>query len=225
MTMRFKTSISLAPAAAALSAIFFFAAPAQAHGYWVPPNFSGLPISGYEPGMGVPLPNATPAEQSAAIIWNLRAGLNVAALQCAFEPTLRTMQNYNAILTDHNAELATSFKTLTGYFKRVSKTPAAGQKALDSFGTKTYSGFSTVRAQVGFCYAASRIGRIGLFTPKGRFITFAQEHLRELRNSLTPQGEQQFRIRMPYRLASTPNFAQESCWKKNKYLAHCGFQS
>ncbi len=219
--MRYRTSIGVA----ALSALFIFSSPAQAQGYWVPPNFSGSPISGYEPGMGVPLPNATAAEQNAAIIWNLRAGLNVAALQCAFEPTLRTMQNYNAILNDHNAELASSFNTLTAYFKRVNKTPAAGQKALDTYGTKTYSGFSTVRAQVGFCYAASRIGRIGLFTPKGRFITLAQEHLRELRNSLTPQGEQQFRIRMPYRLAATPKFADDRCWKKNRYLPACGFEA
>ena len=219
--MRFSFSIGVA----ALSAISLFTAPAHAQGYWVPPNFSGPPVNGYEPGMGVPLPNATPAEQNAALIWNLRAGLNVAALQCAFEPTLRTMQNYNAILNDHSAELASSFNTLTAYFKRVNKSPALGQKALATYGTKTYSGFSTVRAQVGFCYAASRIGRIGLFTPKGRFITLAQEHLRELRNSLTPQGEQQFRIRMPERVAAKPNFGQESCWKKNKYLATCGYQS
>ncbi|WP_246611139.1 hypothetical protein [Aquisediminimonas profunda] len=221
ITMRFSFSISVT----ALSAILLFSAPAHAQGYWVPPNFSGPPVNGYEPGMGVPLPNATPAEQNAALIWNLRAGLNVAALQCAFEPTLRTMQNYNAILNDHSAELASSFNTLTAYFKRVNKSPALGQKALDTFGTKTYSGFSTVRAQVGFCYAASRIGRIGLFTPKGRFITLAQEHLRELRNSLTPQGEQQFRIRMPDRVAAKPNFVLESCWKKGKYLASCGYQS
>lgn len=219
--MRFSFSISVT----ALSAILLFSAPAHAQGYWVPPNFSGPPVNGYEPGMGVPLPNATPAEQNAALIWNLRAGLNVAALQCAFEPTLRTMQNYNAILNDHSAELASSFNTLTSYFKRINKSPALGQKALDTFGTKTYSGFSTVRAQVGFCYAASRIGRIGLFTPKGRFITLAQEHLRELRNSLTPQGEQQFRIRMPDRVAAKPNFVLESCWKKGKYLASCGYQS
>ena len=219
--MRLKTIASTAT----LGALFVFTAPAQAQGYWVPPDFSGLPLTGYEPGMGVALPNATEAEQRAAIIWSMRAGLNVAALQCAFDPTLRTMQNYNAILSDHNVELASSFKTLANYFKRVNKTAAAGQKALDTFGTKTYSGYSTVRAQVGFCYASSRIGRIGLFTPKGRFITMAQEHLRELRNSLTAQGEQQFRHRLPYRLADTPNFGDERCWKKNKYIASCGFRS
>lgn len=218
--MHYRVSIGVA----ALSTFFLFPAQARAHGYWVPPDFSGPPLNGYESGMGVPLPNATMIEQNAALVWNLRAGLNVAALQCAFDPTMRTMQNYNTLLKDHNAELTASFNTLTAYFKRVNKTPALGQKALDSFGTKTYSGFSTVRAQVGFCYAAARIGRIGVFTPKGRFITLAQEHLRELRNSLIAQGEQQFRIRMPDRLAMTPNFTQESCWKKNIYLVSCGYR-
>jgi hypothetical protein len=219
--MRSKMAIGTA----AIGALFMFAAPAQAQGYWVPPDFSGLPLSGYEPGMGVALPNATEAEQKAAIVWNMRAGLNVAALQCAFEPTLRTMQNYNALLSDHNAELTSAFNALAAYFKRVNKTAAAGQKALDTFGTRTYSGFSTVRAQVGFCYASSRIGRIALFTPKGRFFTMAKDHLRELRNSLTAQGEQQFRHRLPYRLAPLPNFGEERCWKKSAYINSCGFRN
>ena len=218
--MRSKIAIGTA----AIGALLMVATPAYAQGYWVPPDFSGPPLSGYEPGMGVALPNATEAEQKAAIIWNVRAGLNVAALQCGFEPTLRTMQNYNAVLGDHNAELTSSFNALAAYFKRVNKTAAAGQKALDTFATRTYSGFSTVRAQVGFCYASSRVGRIALFTPKGRFITMAQEHLRELRNSLTAQGEQQFRQRLPYRLAATPNFDEERCWKKNKYINSCGYR-
>lgn len=197
------------------------AAPAQAQVFWQPPNFSGLPLTGYEPGMGVPLPNATQAEQHAAIVWNMRSGLNVAALQCGFDPTLRTLQNYNAILNDHSVELAAAFRTLDGYFKRVNKTKQAAQKALDSFGTKTYSGFSTVRAQLGFCTAAARVGRIALFTPKGRFLTMAQEHLREMRNSLTAQGEQQFRFPPPPRLARIPNL-DERCWKKNRYNTRCG---
>ena len=31
------------------------------------------------------------------MVWNLRAALNVAALQCQFGPTLLTLPNYNAI--------------------------------------------------------------------------------------------------------------------------------
>lgn len=205
-----------------VAATLFAVAPAKAQIFWQPPNFAGPPLTGYEPGMGVPLPNATPAEQKAAIVWNMRSGLNVAALQCGFDPTLRTLQNYNALLNDHTVELANAFKVLDSYFKRTSKTKQAAQKALDTFGTKTYSGFSTVRAQLGFCTAAARVGRIALFTPKGRFVTMAEEHLRELRNSLTAQGEQQFRFAPPpASLARVPSL-DERCWKKNRYNPACG---
>lgn len=199
------------------------AAPASAQFYWKPAEVSGLPLAGYEPGIGVPLPGATPAEQKAAITWNVRSALNVAALQCGFEPTLRTLENYNAMLTNHNAELGAAFNTLSAYFKRTSKTAALGQKALDSFGTKTYSGFSTVQSQLEFCSTAGRVGRIALFTPRGRFVTMSEEHLRELRNALRRTGEQQFRFSRPSIRVRYPNF-DDRCWKKkNKYNPACGW--
>jgi hypothetical protein len=213
----------IAFAALAIAAI---GAPAQAQFYWKPAEVFGPPLLTYEPGMGVPMPDATPAEQKAAIVWNMRAGLNVAALQCGFEPTLRTLENYNAILGNHTAELAASFNTLAAYFKRVNKTPALGQKALDTFGTRTYSGFSTVQSQLEFCATAGRVGRIGLFTPRGSFATFAGEHLRELRNALARTGEQQFRYAPPpRRLALLPVFDEKRCWKKNRYNYACGYST
>lgn len=201
----------------------FIAIPANAQVFWLPPDVSGPVLTGYEEGMGVPLPGATVIEQKAAIIWNMRSGLNVAALQCNFDPTLRTLENYNAILSNHSSELKAAFNTLSDYFKRVNKTKPAGQKALDTFGTRTYSGFSTVGAQLGFCTAAARVSRIALFTPKGRFVTFSEEHLRELRNSLKTQGEQQFR-RNPSAMQSVPvpNF-DKRCWKGDKYQSKCGY--
>lgn len=197
------------------------ASPAAAQIYWRAPDLSGLPLTSYEPGMGVALPGATPAEQRAAISWNVRSGLNLAALQCAFEPTLRTEANYNAIISDHSAELAAAFNTLSGYFKRTSKTPKAGQSALDTFGTRTYSGFSAVRAQLTFCNMAGKIGRHALFTPKGQFSAFAMEHLREFRNSLVPAGDQQFRFPRPWFRVPLPNF-DERCWRGNRYNRACG---
>lgn len=200
------------------------AAPASAQFYWKPADVSGLPYAGYEAGAGVPLPGATPIEQKAAIVWNVRSALNVAALQCGFEPTLRTLENYNAILTNHNAELGAAFNTLAAYFKRVNKSPALGQKALDSYGTKTYSGFSTVQSQLEFCATAGRVGRIALFTPRGRFVTLSEEHLRELRNALQRTGEQQFRFPYPNFRVIYPSF-DERCWKKkNAYNLACGWQ-
>jgi hypothetical protein len=198
------------------------ATPAAAQIFWKAPDVSGLPLLGYEPDMGVPLPGATMAEQKAAIIWNMRSGLNVAALQCGFEPTLRTVENYNAMLTNHGTELNAAFATLAAYFKRTNKVVKAGQNALDKFGTRTYSGYSTVNAQLNFCSTAGRLGRTALFTPRGQFNVFAQNYLRELRNSLRYQTEQQFRV---YRLTTnglTLPLMEDRCWKRDRYDTRCG---
>ena len=206
-----------------LSAGFFAPSPANAQLFWLAPDFTGAPLAGYEAGMGVPLPGATPAEERAAIAWNLRSGLNVAALQCT-EPTLRILENYNALLSDHNVELAQVFKTLSGYFKRTNKVARVGERALDTFGTKTYSGFSAVSAIRGFCTASAQIGRAAVFTPKGKFTEFAANNLRTLRNSLVFKGEQQFRVITPTLRFRYPNL-DERCWKKNVYNQACGLLS
>lgn len=209
---------------AALSlAACFLAAPLSAQFYWQPFDTSGAAVQGNDPGIGSPLPGATPIEQRAAIVWNMRAALNVAALQCGFEPTLRSLENYNAILNNHGPELTASFNTLTAYFRRTNKVASAGQKALDTYGTRTYAGFSTVQSQLEFCATASRVGRRALFTPRGSFHVMASEHLREIRNSLIRTGEQQFRFGYPRRVTQMPIFSDERCWKKNKYTRVCGY--
>jgi hypothetical protein len=170
-----------------------------------------------EPGYGTPLPGATPSEQKAALLWNMRSGLNLAALQCGFEPLLRTEKNYNAMLSDHREELAVAYNILSAHFKRTTKTPAAAQKALDTYGTRTISSFSTVRGQLGFCQTAGNVGRAALSAPRGSLNIVASERLRSLYNSQKYQPEQQFRgLRIaPVRL---PDMS-DSCWnKKGKYV-------
>jgi len=199
------------------------AAPANAQVFWQPPDYSGAPVTSYEDGIGVPLPGATLAEQKAAIVWNVRSGLNVAALQCGFDPTLRTAENYNAVISNHATELNAAFAALTAYFKRTNSDAKSAQKALDTFGTRTYSGFSTVGSQYGFCTAAARVSRIALFTPRGRFITLAEEHLREMRNALRPSGEQQFKFGpLPTNVTRATPSLEKKCWKKDRYVAKCG---
>lgn len=187
------------------------------------PDFSGAPVSGDEPGMTLPLAGAKPDEQRAALVWNLRAGLNVAALQCQFEPSLLTLNQYNAMISDHSVEFADSFKKLTAYFKRVSKTPKEAQTALDIYGTRTYSGFSTVQGQLGFCQTASLIGRDALFTKKGRVGDVAVARLRELRNSLAPSRDLQFPRFYISGYQPTLLPIDPRCWdKKSNLRARCG---
>jgi hypothetical protein len=203
-----RTALTLGGVAFGLTAA---AAPASAQFFLRSHDFRGDAVTGTEANLGQILPDAT------------RAELNVAALQCQFEPTLLTRENYNAILLDHKDELATVWTTVTKYFTRTAKTPKAGQTALDQFGTRTYSNFATVAAQYNFCQTASEIGRDAIFAPRGGFAALAASRTRELRNSLIPYGEQHFQRYLGRDYASNPRL-DPICWnKKGEWVAKkCG---
>ncbi|QIG79118.1 hypothetical protein [Stakelama tenebrarum] len=198
----------------------FGAAPASAQFFFRSADLSGARVTGAEPGIvGSDLPGATAEELRAALVWNLRSALNVAALQCYFEPTLLTHENYAALLRDHERELAESYETLRRYFIRVAPSRRAGQTEFDRFGTRVYSGFSTVSAQLSFCQTAASIGHQAVFTEKGQLGDLAQERMRELRNSLIPVGDQAFtpeRINPSIGLPPFPPFAEERCWRRHR---------
>jgi len=137
-----------------------------------------------------PLPGLTQKEVNADAVWTVRAGLNVAALQCQFSPFLATVPTYNALLRQHSDELADAFKVMTGYFVRLLG-PRAGQRAFDSYATRTNQNWATFDAQFSFCGAAAMTGRQALFVPKGKFGAFAATELPLLRTSLagTPYSQ------------------------------------
>ncbi|CAM3142007.1 Gluconate 2-dehydrogenase subunit 3 [Sphingomonas antarctica] len=199
------------------------ALPASAQIFWKSPDYSGAPITLEEPGIGVALPGATPAEQRANLVWQLRAGLNVAALQCQRFPTLMSRDVYGGVLINHKEELAKSYATLANYFKRTEKTVKAGQQALDRYGTKTYIGTSTVQGILGFCQTSAHVGRSALYAPRGSLYIVALERLREFRNSLLPGREQQFNVGHNPPTMTFPNLAK-ACWnrKTDAYDVRCG---
>src|SRR3712207_6148946 len=174
--MQFKwiKSVRAAAAGAVMTGLLAAAQPAAAQLFVNNPDFKAGPIEGSDPLVGLPIPGATGAEYRAHLLWNLRAGLNVAALQCQFSPYLRAVDNYNGILAHHSDELASAYTTLNNYFKRVQGNPAKGQKAFDDYTTMTYNNFSTLQAQMGFCQTASNIAKEALLQPKGQFTAFAQ---------------------------------------------------
>ncbi|MBC3943674.1 hypothetical protein [Sphingomonas albertensis] len=221
-----RTALALCVASSGLAV----AQSASAQFFLQSRDFSGAAVTGEEADLGQPLPGATSAEMRAALVWHMRAALNVAALQCQFEPTLLTVPNYNSILADHGEELKGAFDTLTKYFLRVNKAagPRAGQAALDQFGTRTYSSFATVAAQYGFCQTAASIGRDAVFAPRGHFAEVALARSRELRNSLIPWGEQRFpRYIGSERSAPMMIRLDPICWnKKGEWVAKkCGAQN
>lgn len=210
------------PILLALSVLPAFAAPATAQIYWQGPDFRGAPLEPGEPGIGVPLPGATVAEERANWAWQMRAALNVAKLQCKFDRTLLAADSYDGVYVNHAVELAAAYDTLRKYFARNNKVARAAQMALDQYGTKTYSGYSTVGNQFGFCQTASRIGKKAQFAPRGAFTIFTVENLRELRNSLGVGGEQYFRRVQVLTSFAMPQF-DPKCWnRKGVYSPKCG---
>jgi hypothetical protein len=204
--------------AAAAAAALVLAVPAPAQLYISQPDLRAAAIEPGDPLVGVPLPGATAAEQRANLLWNLRAGLNVAALQCQFSPYLRAVPNYNGILAHHSVELANAYTTLNNYFKRVNG-PVKGAKAFDEYSTQIYNGFSTLQAQLGFCQTASNIAKSALAAPKGHLIDVALQRMRELRNSLVPAFDPSSAPNNPYAipLPAIPSMTDQ-CWDKKDQL-------
>lgn len=145
----------------------------------------GLALAG-APAHAAPaaLAGLSPQEMKADAVWKVRAGLNVAALQCQFSPFLATVPTYNALLRQHSDELAQAFKVMTGYFVRTMG-QRAGQRAFDTYATRTNQSWATFDAQLSFCDAAARTARRALWAPKGTFASFAEAELPGMLESLT----------------------------------------
>ena len=75
-----KLTIRMAVAAIAIA----LPATAQAQLFFTDPNFDRGAVEPGDPLVGIALPGANQAELRAGLLWNLRAGLNVSALQCQF---------------------------------------------------------------------------------------------------------------------------------------------
>lgn len=172
---------------------------ARAQLFVTDPVFPAGPIEGNDPLVGLPMPGATPVEYRAHMLWNLRAGLNVAALQCQFSPFLRTVDNYNTLINQHARELAQAYTALQAYFRRTGG--AAGPNNFDRYSTQTYNNFSTLQAQFAFCQTAARIGREALVTRRGELTALAAARMRELRGSLVPTPDYYYFDRRPIALS------------------------
>ncbi len=216
--MTFKNLTKVAIAAVALSAT-----PATSQVIWQPIDYAGQPISAPDPAFDQIMPSVTTTESSAMLVWHFRSALNLAALQCGFEPTMRTLPNYVALLENHRAELSAAYLTITNYFKRTRK--AGAQSAQDTFSTRIISRYSTVRGQVGFCEQAGIAGHLAKFAPRGGLAQLARERLPYLRNAQKPFGDQLFAPQAYSGKVTRYPSTDPSCWDKNSmYVTKCGYQ-
>jgi len=216
-------------AGAAAASVFALApAPAAAQLFFYNPEIKSGPIDPSDPLVGEPLPGATAAEQRANLLWNLRAALNVAALQCQPDshgpekkPSfMRAADNYNGFIAHHAGELASAYQALGKYFLRTNG--PKGAALFDQYSTRTYNGFSTTSVY-GFCQIATADLKSGLRVPKGQLVPFAAAHMRELRNSLAPSADRPL-VYNPYlvQVAALPNLT-DACWNgSDELLGQCG---
>jgi hypothetical protein len=154
------------------------------------------PVAAPAPAINVPggfmtpkavvLRDLTPAEAEANAIWNVRAALNVAALQCQFSRFLRTVNNYNDMLKHHGEELTGAQTTMLGHFRKQAKT--RGASSFDQYTTRTYNSYSTLDAQYRFCDVAGWVGRRVLALPKGQLRRTAMAEARDVRAALAYQA-------------------------------------
>ena len=155
-------------------------------------------------GMMTPLPvklrPTTPAEAEANAVWNVRAALNIAALQCQLSPYLATVRNYNDVLRQHADEFDRARATMVAHFRRYDGTQA--QNSFDRYTTQTYNSFSTLDAQTAFCEQAGLTGRIALTVRKGELGHHAVELRDPVRASLTPVAAHA--LLMPFTIDAEP---------------------
>jgi hypothetical protein len=123
-------------------------------------------------------PAMTAQEKLAESLWKMRAALNVGALQCQFDPLLKTVANFNEMAKLHKSELDKSRVTMEGRYRRLYGKGGLG--AFDRYNTKIWNGFSSVTAQVPFCNKVSEVGAAAIATPSGDLSILANAKLPEI---------------------------------------------
>lgn len=134
---------------------------------------------------GPQLPGLAAPESNAYAVWSLRAGLNVAAIQCQFSGYLRTVPTYNGLLRQHSKEFTDANAALGRYFTRT-KGAKASVIEQDRFNTRLWQSFSSIDAQLAFCDTAAAVGREVLATPVGKLGAAAGPLLERLRLAFAP---------------------------------------
>lgn len=135
------------------------------------PNVASRPASvapAFEPARG----------ETSEIVWNLRAGLNVAALSCRGRDRRPVASDYARLLTHHRDLLAAAYRQ---------EQARQGTAAFDRQQTRLYNGFANQASPTYFCQAAESIAQRANSLQSAALVTAAPRLLGELRASLRYQ--------------------------------------
>lgn len=143
------------------------------------------PPMGAAPGLTIPAvgsdgqrvtPNRDLGPREA--LWHVRMALNVAALACRNPDTQAALQNYNRMLTTHNALLAATNDAIDADYRRRFGAQAVAMR--DSHNTRTYNFFALPPVQPAFCRAAVGVGAEAVAMDATQLVAFAPTALARL---------------------------------------------
>jgi hypothetical protein len=121
-----------------------------------------------------PVIQPTPGDGAAAV-WNLRAGLNVAALSCRGRGRQSVAGDYARLLTRHKALLAAAYRR---------EQTRQGANAFDRQQTRLYNGFANQASPAHFCRTAGAVVQRAIGLDSAALSVAAPGLLGELRASL-----------------------------------------
>lgn len=110
-----------------------------------------------------------------AAVWNLRAGLNVAALSCRGSGRRPVAGDYARLLTRHRGLLDAAYRTEQG---------RQGVSAFDRQQTRVYNGFANQASPARFCMTASAVAQRANGLDSPALALAAPKMLGELRAAL-----------------------------------------
>jgi hypothetical protein len=107
------------------------------------------PVSARSAQASAPSPPVQPASaRGSEALWHLRAGLNVAALQCRGRGRVSVAGAYSQVLSRHRAALAAAYRAEQAIHRGAS---------LDSHMTRVYNRFANQRSPELFCRTSAEI--------------------------------------------------------------------
>lgn len=118
-------------------------------------------------------PNIDLSPQQA--LWQLRIGLNVAALNCRGPDDQILIDNYSAFLRNNRAAIAAAERWVIR--DQGAKTGTNGIAARDSLSTRLYNYFAQPPVQQSFCPVATGIAAMAAVEPTANILNFAAANL------------------------------------------------
>ena len=108
-------------------------------------------------------------------LWNVRSGLNVAALNCRSTSHLSLADNYSVFLKKHRRQLSRTNRTLASQYR--AEHGRSYRNAQDAYMTRVYNYFALPPALPAFCDVAYQIGQEIVDVPAGQLHVFTETAL------------------------------------------------